>query len=97
MRLFRDSIEQTIAVAPVNNRAFRRPSPRIYRGGLTPARTRKVVEPVHAEMDSDLSLEELADTAGLSITHFSQMFRQSTAQSPVAPQGTARQGDVACR
>jgi AraC family transcriptional regulator len=40
------------------------------------------VELVHAEMDSDLSLEELADAAGLSITHFSQMFRQSTGQSP---------------
>ena len=58
-----------------------RSSPRIYRGG-TPARLRKVVELVHAEMDGDLSLEKLANAAGLSITHFSQMFRQSTGQSP---------------
>lgn len=81
-RLFLDSIELALAVALVNDYAFRRPSPRIYRGGLTPARLRKVVELVHAEMDGDLSLEELANTAGLSITHFSQMFRQSTGQSP---------------
>ena len=81
-RLFLDSIEQALAVALVNDYAVRRPSPRIYRGGLTPARLRKVVELVHAEMDSDLSLEELADAAGLSITHFSQMFRQSTGHSP---------------
>ena len=81
-RLFLDSIEQALAVALVNNYAVRRPSPRIFRGGLTPARLRKVVELVHAEMDSDLSLEELADAARLSITHFSQMFRQSTGQSP---------------
>jgi AraC family transcriptional regulator len=40
------------------------------------------VELVHAEMEGDLSLEELADTAGLSITHFSQLFRQSTGHSP---------------
>jgi AraC family transcriptional regulator len=40
------------------------------------------VELVHAEMEGDLSLEELADAAGLSITHFSQMFRESTGQSP---------------
>jgi AraC-like DNA-binding protein len=40
------------------------------------------VELVYAEMYGDLSLEELADAAGLSITHFSQMFRQSTGQSP---------------
>ena len=81
-RLFLDCIEQAIAVALVNDYAFRRPSPRTYRGGLTPARLRKVMELVHAEMDSDLSLEELADAAGLSITHFSEMFRQSTGQSP---------------
>jgi hypothetical protein len=42
---------------------------------------RKVVELVHAEMEGDLSLEELADAAGLSIAHFSEMFRQSTGQS----------------
>ena len=37
-RLFLDSIEQALAVALVNNYAIRRPSPRTYRGGLTPAR-----------------------------------------------------------
>jgi AraC family transcriptional regulator len=81
-RLFLDSIEQALAVALVNTYAVRRPSQRIYRGGLTPIRLRKVVELVHAEMDGDLRLEELADAAGLSITHFSQMFRESTGQSP---------------
>jgi AraC family transcriptional regulator len=81
-RLFLDCIEQALAVAFVSDCAVRRPSPRIYRGGLTPARLRNVVELVHAEMEGDLSLEELADAAGLSITHFSQMFRQSTGQSP---------------
>jgi len=81
-RLFLDSIEQALAVALVNNYSVRRSSPRIYRGGLTPARFRKVVELVHTEMDGDLSLEELADAAGLSITHFAEMFRQSTGQSP---------------
>jgi AraC family transcriptional regulator len=81
-RLFLDSIEQALAVALVNDYAVRRPSPRIYRGGLTPARLRKVMELVHAEMDNDLSLEELADAAGVSITHFSRMFRESTGQSP---------------
>ena len=40
------------------------------------------MELVQAEMDVDLSLAELAGVAGLSITHFSQMFRKSTGQSP---------------
>jgi AraC family transcriptional regulator len=81
-RLFLDCIEQALAVALVKDYAFRRPSPRIYRGGLNPARLRKVVELVHAEMERDLSLDQMADAAGLSITHFSEMFRQSTGQSP---------------
>jgi AraC family transcriptional regulator len=81
-RLFLDSIELALAAALVNDYAVRRPSPRIYPGGLTPARLRKVMELVHAGMESDLSLEELADAAGLSITHFSRMFRESTGQSP---------------
>jgi len=80
-RLFLESVELALAVALVNNYAVR-PSPGIYRGGLNPARLRKVVELVHAKLDSDLSLEELADAAGLSRTHFSEMFRQSTGQSP---------------
>ena len=81
-RLFLDIIEQALAIALVNNYAVRRPSARIYRGGLTPARLRRVVELVHARDEGELSLEELADAAGLSLAHFSQMFRQSTGQSP---------------
>lgn len=81
-RLFLDSIEQALAVALVNDYAVRRPSARIYRGGLTAARLRRVTELVHSRMDSDLGLEEMAGAAGLSVTHFSQMFRESTGQSP---------------
>ena len=81
-RLFLDSIEQALAVTLVNHYAFQHPSPRIYRGGLTPARMRKVVELVHTAMDTELSLQDLAGAAGLSIAHFSEMFRRSTGQSP---------------
>jgi len=81
-RLFLDSIEQALTVALVNNYGARRPAPRKCRGGLTPARLRRVVELVQAELDGDLSLEELADAAGLSRTHFSRVFRQSAGQSP---------------
>src|SRR5262245_36945149 len=37
-QLFLDSVEQALAVALVKGYAVRRPSPRVYRGGLTPAR-----------------------------------------------------------
>jgi AraC family transcriptional regulator len=81
-RLFLDSVEQAIAVALVNGHAVRRTSPRIYRGGLTPARLRRVTELVEAKIDDDLTLEEMAEAVELSRAHFSQMFRKSTGQSP---------------
>jgi DNA-binding GntR family transcriptional regulator/AraC-like DNA-binding protein len=57
-------------------------SVRKYRGGLGPARLRRVAELVHAKIEGELSLDEMAESAGLSTAHFSQMFRKSTGQSP---------------
>ena len=51
-------------------------------------------------MDGDLRLEELADAAGLSITLLTDVPRVNRSEPApvcVAPQGRARQGDVACR
>ena len=57
-------------------------SARSYRGGLGPARLRRVTELVHAKIEEELSISEMAELAGLSTAHFSQMFRQSTGESP---------------
>ena len=81
-QLFLDSVERALALALVNGYAVRRPSPRTYRGGLTPARLRKVTEFVHAKIEDNLSLEDLADSVQLSTAHFSQMFRKTTGQTP---------------
>ena len=81
-RLFLDSVEQALALALVNNHAEWHRSTRVYRGGLSPARLRRVTEFVHAEIENDLGLDEMAETAGLSTAHFSQMFRKSTGESP---------------
>ena len=81
-RLFLDSVEQALAVTLVNNHAVRNPSVRKYHGGLGPACLRRVTELVHAEIENELSLAKMAETAGLSTAHFSQMFRKSTGQSP---------------
>jgi AraC family transcriptional regulator len=81
-RPFLDSVEQALAVALVNGYAVRHRSVRVYRGGLGPARLRRVTELVHAEIEEELSLNKMAETAGLSTAHFSQMFRKSTGESP---------------
>jgi len=81
-RLFLDSVEQAIAVALVNGHAVRRHSVPVYRGGLGSTRLRRVTELVHAEIEDELSLDKMAEAAGLSTAHFAQMFRKSTGESP---------------
>ena len=54
----------------------------IYRGGLGPARLRRIKELVDAKMGDDLSLDEMAQSVGLSTAHFARMFRKSTGETP---------------
>jgi AraC family transcriptional regulator len=81
-RLFLDSVEQALAAALINGYAVRHRPVRTYRGGLSPVRLRKVKEFVHAKMEDELRLGELAQSVGLSIAHFSEMFRKSTGETP---------------
>src|ERR1700691_4257900 len=81
-RLFLDSVEQAMAVTLVNGHAVRHRPAQIYRGGLGSARLRRIKELVHAKMERDLSLDEMAQSVGLSTAHFARMFRKSTGQTP---------------
>jgi AraC family transcriptional regulator len=81
-QLFVDSVEQAMAVALVNGHAVRNPPAQMYRGGLGSARLRKIKELVHAKMGDDLSLDEMAQSIGLSTAHFARMFRKSTGETP---------------
>jgi AraC family transcriptional regulator len=81
-RLFLDSVEQALAAALINGYAVRHRPVRTYRGGLSPVRLRKVKEFVHAKMEDELSLGELAQSVGLSTAHFAEMFRKSMGETP---------------
>ena len=81
-RLFLDSVEQAMAVALVNGHAVRHRPVQLYRGGLGSARLRRIKELVHAKLEDDLSLDEMAEAVGLSTAHFARMFRKSTGQTP---------------
>ena len=81
-RLFLDCVEQALARALVVGYAVRDYSVRVHRGGLSPAKLRKIKELVQEKMEEDLSLEEMARTVGLSAAHFSQVFRNTTGQTP---------------
>jgi AraC family transcriptional regulator len=81
-RLFLDSVEQALAAALVDSHAVQRRSQRRYRGGLGAPRLRRIQELVQANMEGELTLDEMSQSVGLSTAHFSQMFRQSTGESP---------------
>jgi AraC family transcriptional regulator len=80
--LFLDSIEQALAVALVNGYALRHRSVQTHRGGLGSARLRRIKEFVHAKLEGELTLCEMARSVELSTAHFSRMFRKSTGESP---------------
>jgi AraC family transcriptional regulator len=81
-RLFLDSIEQAIAVALINGHGVGRRPLQLHRGGLGSARLRRIKELVDANLDADLSLDEMAQSVGLSPAHFARMFRKSTGENP---------------
>jgi len=81
-RLFLDSVEQAMAVTLVNGHAVRHRPVQFSRGGLGSARLRRIKELVHAKLEDDLGLDEMAESVGLSTAHFARMFRKSTGQTP---------------
>src|SRR6202171_1372355 len=81
-RLFLDCIEQAMALALVSGQAVRQRPVQISRGGLGPARLRRIRDLVQARLDGDLSLDEMAQSVGLSTAHFARVFRKSTGETP---------------
>jgi AraC family transcriptional regulator len=81
-RLFLDCIEQAMALALVSGQAVRQRPAQISRGGLGPARLRRIRELVQARLEDGLSLDEMAQSVGLSTAHFARMFRKSTGETP---------------
>lgn len=51
-------------------------------GGLAPAKLRRVIEFIRADMASNVSVEDLARIAGISPRHFIRAFHESVGQTP---------------
>ena len=81
-RLFVDCIEA--ALANILLTSFNTFAPRSIpaKGAMAPHALRRVVEFMHANLDRQIGLKDLAACAGLSLSHFSFQFRASTSQSP---------------
>ena len=57
---------------------------RLARGGLAPWQRRKVEVYLDARLDRTVRLEDLAEQAGLSVSHFCRAFRETVGVSPHA-------------
>jgi transcriptional regulator GlxA family with amidase domain len=53
-----------------------------HRGGLPPRALQRVREFIEAHLEENISLQVLADIAGLSMYHFSRAFKQSEGVTP---------------
>jgi len=62
----------------------------LSRVGLVDRRIRRAVELMHAHMDRELPLEEIAAAAYLSPFHFARLFKKLTGASPHAYLATLR-------
>lgn len=76
--LYGESLGQALATRLLSFHAGTRPA---RTGGLTPRQVRQVVELVEAGIERELSLAELAAAAGVSVSHFTAMFRRTMGQS----------------
>src|SRR5437899_12253799 len=54
----------------------------MYIGGMGSELLRMIKELVNVKMEDDLSLDEMAQSVGLSTAHFARMFRKSTGETP---------------
>ena len=79
--LFRQALSETIALHLLRT-SCSLPDAGQVGARLAPAALRRVRELVEAELDRDLSLDDLAAAAGLSRAHFSRAFRSTTGQTP---------------
>src|SRR5262250_2731323 len=81
-RLFLDSIEQALAIALVHGYAVRDRAVRSYRGGLGPARLRRVKEFIHAKIEDELGLTNMRKSVGRITAHFPEEFGKPTGRRP---------------
>jgi AraC family transcriptional regulator len=87
-----DALVEQIAISLLRRHTIisRRDELELSRVGLVDRRVRRAVELMHARLDRELPLEELASAAYLSPFHFARLFKKVTGASPHAYHGTLR-------
>jgi AraC family transcriptional regulator len=81
-QLFLQSIELALAAVLVQTYSLSMKTRRPIKGGLSDVGRRNVIDLVRSRIGEDISLADMAAVAGLSITHFSHIFKTSMGESP---------------
>ncbi|WP_158942869.1 helix-turn-helix transcriptional regulator [Granulicella sp. S190] len=80
--LFTDAIEQALAAIVVSYEGIARRRVQVYKGGMTPYQMKRVNDFVSSNLTSAITLKDLAECVGLSVSHFCSLFRKSTGRTP---------------
>jgi len=81
-QLFLQSIDLALAAVIVQNYALSIKAARPIKGGLSDVGHRNVIDLVQSRTSEDISLADMAAVTGLSISHFSHIFKRSMGESP---------------
>ncbi|HEX7116821.1 MAG TPA: AraC family transcriptional regulator [Steroidobacter sp.] len=77
-RVFRDSLGTALATRLLQRHNQRSLPMREVQGGMSAWRLKQVISHIEDNLESDLSLAEIARVAGVSVSHLKTLFRQST-------------------
>ena len=81
-KLYIDSLCNVLAIHLLRNYSTVEQEPRPVTGGLGDSTLQKIVEYIMENLDTELSLTELATVVNLSPSHFARLFKQSTGIPP---------------
>jgi len=81
-QLFLHSIEVALAAVLVQTYSLSMKARRPIKGGLSDVGRRNVIDLVRSRISEDISLADMAAVTGLSVTHFSHIFKKSMGESP---------------
>jgi AraC family transcriptional regulator len=81
-RLYIDSLSNVLAVQLLKQYSASKPHLSVYEGGLPQRQLQQIFEYIHAHLERDIKLADLAGSIGMSQFHFSHLFKQSIGTSP---------------
>jgi AraC family transcriptional regulator len=81
-RLYLEGLGTALTVHLLRTQGAAKRAPLPHKGGLAPARLRRVVEFIAAHLEGEIALTDLATVAELSTHHFGAAFKASTGRSP---------------